>query len=200
MPRPWKPAWHCGWRSSPGPGFCPGGQRYRGPAGFVTAEDFRAVTSLPEIPKEAFLMGNGGLMALNGERKINVQSRGIDHLRYTVARVQTDQINHLVSQTSGSFASPRVSAVGFGFEDISNYEQSVQPIVKKGDYGVNYSSFDFSPLIHASQPGRPPRTACFHLTVEGVRPRTLDDGDAGEGSKDKDWVAISGRPEPLRGR
>jgi len=160
-----------------------------GPGGFVTAEDFLAVTMLPEIPKEAALMGNGGLIALNGERKINVQSRGIDHLRYTVARVQTDQINHLVSQTRGSFESPSFRS-GFGFEDVSDYEQSVQPIVKKGDFAINYSSFDFSPLIRASQPDSPAVHGLFFLQVEGVRPRTPDEGSAGEGSPNSDWVPL----------
>ncbi len=166
-----------------------------GPGGFVTAEDFRGVTALPEIPKEAALMGNGGLMALNGERKITVQSRGIAHLRYTVARVQTDQINHLVSQTRGSFESPDFRS-GFGFEDISEFEQSIQPIVKKGDYAINYSSFDFSPLIHANQPGTAPTHGLFFLNVEGVRPRTPEDGAAAEGLPDSDWIAIN----PSRGR
>ena len=166
-----------------------------GPGGFVTAEDFRDVTVLPAIPKEAALLGKGGLLALNGERKINVQSRGLDHLRYTVARVQTSQINHLVSQTSGSFESPRFRG-GFGLENMSDYEQSVQPIVKKGEYGVNYSSFDFSPLLQAAQPGATPAHGLFHLTVEGVRPRTPEDGDAAEGSPDQDWVPMAPQPRP----
>jgi uncharacterized protein YfaS (alpha-2-macroglobulin family) len=160
-----------------------------GPGGFITAEDFREVTALPEIPKEAALMGNGGLMALNGERKINVQSRGIAHLRYTVARVQTDQINHLVSQTRGSFESPSFRS-GFGFEDVSDYEQTIQPIVKKGEYSVNYSSFDFSPLIRANQEGTAPAHGLFFLNVEGVRPRTPEEAIAGDESPNKDWVTL----------
>ncbi len=160
-----------------------------GPGGFVTAEDFRDVTTLPSIPKEAALTGNGGLMALNGEKKISVRSRGIDHLRYTVARVRTDQINHLVSQTRGNFESPGFRS-GFGFEDISDFEQSIQPIVKKSDYSLNYSSFDFSPLILANQPGTSPRHGLFFLNVEGVRPRTPVDGIAEAGTSDPDWVAI----------
>ena len=161
-----------------------------GPGGFVTPEEFREVTMLPEIPKEAALMGKGGLLALNGERKINVQSRGLDHLRYTVARVQSKQINHLVSQTSGNFESPNFR-YGFGFDNISDSEQSVQPIVKKGEYRVNYSSFDFSSLIRASQPGATPAHGLFYLTVEGVRPRTREDGIVAEGSPDKDWVPLA---------
>ena len=161
-----------------------------GPGGFVTPEDFRDLTALPAIPKEASLLGNGGLLALDGERKISVQSRGLDHLRYTVARVQTDQINHLVSQGSGSFESPYFRG-GFGLESMSEYEQSVQPIVRKSDYSVNYSSFDFTPLLKAAQPGTTPAHGLFHLTVEGVRPRTPEDGAAREGSPDQDWMPVS---------
>ena len=160
-----------------------------GPGGFVTAEEFRAVTALPEIPKEAFLLGKGGLLALNGERKISVQSRGLDHLRYTIARVQTGQINHLVSQTSGSFESPRFRG-NFGMESISNYEQSVQTIVKKGTYGVSYSSFDFTPFLQPAAEAAPAR-GLFHLTVEGVRPRTKADGPAGVESPENDWVTLA---------
>jgi uncharacterized protein YfaS (alpha-2-macroglobulin family) len=160
-----------------------------GPGGFVTPEDFREVINLPAIPREAGLVGSGGLLALNGERKLHVRSRGIDHLRYTVARVQTSQINHLVSQTRGSFESPYFSG-GFGFENVSDYEQTVQPIVKEHDYSVNHSSFDFAPLIQARQPGTAPAAGLFYLTVEGVRPRTPEDGEAEEGSADRDWVPL----------
>ncbi len=161
-----------------------------GPGGFVTAEDWKAITRLPEIPKEAILLGKGGLLALNGERKLSVQSRGLDHLRYTVARVQTTQINHLVSQTNGSFASPSFRG-NFGLENMSEYEQSVQPIVKKTNYSANYSSFDFAPLLHGAQPGAVPTHGLFHLTVEGVRPRTPEDAKVENGSPDKDWVPLA---------
>ena len=166
-----------------------------GPGGFLTAEEFRNITIIPAIPKEASLMGKGGLLALNGERKINVQSRGIDHLRYTVARVQTSQINHLVSQTHGSFESPRFR-YGFGFENVSNYKQSVQPIVTKDKYAINYSSFDFSPMLQAAQPGVTPSHGLFYLTVQGVRPRTPEDGVAAQGSPDQDWIPLA----PTRSR
>ncbi len=163
-----------------------------GPGGFFSAEDFRAVTDLPPIPKEAFLLGKGGLLALNGERKISVQSRGLDHLRYTIARVQTGQINHLVSQSSGSFESPAFSRK-FSFDNIANFEQTVLPIAKKGEYAVNYSSFDFSPLLHGEGAGAAAANhGLFYLSLEAVRPRTPEDDAAPEGSLDKDWIPLAG--------
>lgn len=163
-----------------------------GPGGFLTAEEYRGVVVLPEIPKEASLLGNGGLLALNGERRISVQSRGLDHLRYTLARVQTTQVNHLVSQTSGSFSSPRFR-YGFGLENLATYQQSVQPIVKKGDYEMNYSSFDFSPFLHGEEGAA--THGLFYLTVEGVRPREPKDGEAAEGSPDKEWIPLGNLPQ-----
>jgi alpha-2-macroglobulin len=162
-----------------------------GPGGFVTPEDYREVTTLVPIPRETSVMGNGGLLALNGERKISVQSRGIDHLRHTVARVKADQINHLVSQTRGSFVSPSFYG-GLGFENISEYEQSVQAIARQGEYAVNYSSFDFAPLVDGAKSGR----GLFYLTVEGVRPRTTDDGEVAKESPDREWIALT--PEGSR--
>ena len=162
-----------------------------GPGGFVTPEDYREVTTLHSIPREVSVMGNGGLLALNGERKISVQSRGIDHLRYTVARVKTAQINHLVSQTRGSFESPSFYG-GFGFENISDYGQTVQAIARQSEYAVNYSSFDFTPLIHGADSGR----GLFYLTIDAVRPRTADDGVAAGNSRDLGWLPLT--PESSR--
>jgi len=161
-----------------------------GPGGFVTPEEYREVTTLHSIPREASVMGNGGLLALNGERKISVRSRGIDHLRYTVARVQMGRINHLVSQTHGRFESPSFQG-GLGFADLSDYEQSVQEIAKQGEYAVNYSSFDFAPLVDADRAGADSGRGLFYLSVEGVRPRTPDDGEAAASSPDRDWLPLT---------
>lgn len=162
-----------------------------GLGGFVTAEDWMVITTLREIPKEVLLMGKGGLLALNGERKLGVQSRGLDHLRYSVARVQTSQINHLISQTNGSFASPKFRG-NFGLENISEFERTVQPIVRKTEHSANYSSFDLTPLLNGGQVGAVARHGLFHLTVEGVRPRTPEDGEVEEGFPDKEWLTLAG--------
>ncbi|MFT7304659.1 MAG: hypothetical protein ACI8UZ_003517 [Akkermansiaceae bacterium] len=95
-----------------------------------------------------------------------------------------------MSQTRGSFESPQFNR-GFGFSNVADYEQSVQPIVKSGEYGVNYSSYDFSPLLRAAQPGVAPAHGLFHLTVEGVRPRIPADGVAAAGSPDQDWIGVT---------
>lgn len=156
------------------------------PGGFAAREDFAAVMALPGFAKTAEVMGKGGILALNGERKLSVKSRGFDHLRFTLGRVPAAQINHLVSQTGGRFEAPEFED-SFGWDNMARFHQSVQPIAKKNDYEANYSAFDFAPALAKADDGE---HGLFALEIEGVRARTPEDGDAEKGDPDPAWIAI----------
>ena len=51
-------------------------------------------------------MHDGSLLALSGERKLSILSRGVEQLEFRLARVTPSSINHLVSQSEGNFQSP----------------------------------------------------------------------------------------------
>src|SRR6266478_5942743 len=74
---------------------------------YPLTQDHNAVLPVPELPREVQIQGEGGLLALNGERKLSVRSRGLAGIEYEIARVSTTQINHLVSQTEGQFQHPQ---------------------------------------------------------------------------------------------
>ena len=76
---------------------------------YPLAEDYNAVVDVPRLPREVQIEGQGGLLALNGERKFSVRSRGLNAIEYEIARVGTTQINHLVSQTEGKFRKSEIS-------------------------------------------------------------------------------------------
>ena len=160
------------------------------PGGFATREDFNAIVDVPRFPREATILGRGGILALNGERKLNIKSRGFDHLRFTLARVAAGQINHLVSQTNGSFQSPGFHG-DMGFDDLAHYHSSVQTLVKKNDHESNYSAFDFAPSLLRIEPGgEDAQRGLFHMEVEGVRRRTADDAQPDESDPDPEWIAL----------
>ncbi len=172
------------------------------PGGFVTREDFNAVVDVPMFPRLVTVLGKGGILALNGERKLNIQSRGYEHLRFTLARVLAGQINHLISQSNGTFTSPLIEG-SMGFEDIANFHSSVQTLVKKNDHEMNYSAFDFAPSLLRIEPGgEDAQRGLFYLSVEGVRRRTQDDAKPTDSDPDPEWIALtSGGPrEHDRGR
>lgn len=156
------------------------------PGGFVTPEEFASVVFVPPFPKEAWIAGRGGVLALNGERKLNITSRGFDHLRFTLARVPESRINLLASLARGRFQSPRFWG-GFGLEDIAHFSQTVQQVPRTNDHETNYSRFDFSPALQSGGV----RHGLFHLSVQGVRRRTPNDGPAAPGDPDPDWIALS---------
>lgn len=158
------------------------------PGGFATREDFAAVVAVPAFAKEAQVLGKGGILALNGERKLSVKSRGFGHLRYTLARVPAAEINHLVSQTEGRFEAPEFQGA-FGWEDMAHFHQSVQPIAKKNDHEANYSAFDFAPALAKAAGGG--QHGLFALEIEGVRARTPEDGEAEKGDPDPAWIGLN---------
>ncbi len=161
------------------------------PGGFLLGTDYEQVVTVPMFPREARVVGKGGVLALSGERKVNLKSRGYEHLRTTLARVPAAQVNHLVSQTEGRFEAPEFSGE-FGMANIARFHSSVQSIAKKGDHEASYSAFDFAPALARADANDPePSRGLFYMQVEGVRRRTAEDGEANKDDPDAKWIALS---------
>src|SRR5262249_22240197 len=96
---------------------------------YPLAEDYNAVVAVPDLPREVQIEGQGGLLALSGERKLSIRSRGLNAIEYEIARVATTQINHLVSQTEGKFENQEFKDPHlFSQENISRIAIQHQPV------------------------------------------------------------------------
>ena len=82
------------------------GEGVKAPGGFETNTRFEDRLNVPEFPKETRILGKGNILALDGERKLAVQSRAVDHLRITLGRVPVSQFQHLITLTGGTFDDP----------------------------------------------------------------------------------------------
>jgi hypothetical protein len=139
---------------------------------YPLAEDYNAVVNVPQLPIEVQIESQGGLLALNGERKLSIRSRGLNAIEYEIARVGTTQINHLVSQTEGKFESPRFQAPEFfNEENISRIAVEHQSIALENRWKANYSAFDFSQQLRKPSDGGSER-GLFFLTARGWDPAT----------------------------
>jgi uncharacterized protein YfaS (alpha-2-macroglobulin family) len=137
---------------------------------YPLSEDYNAVIPVPELPREVQFEGQGGLLALSGERKLSVRSRGLATIEYEIARVGTTQINHLVSQTEGNFQNPDFLAPYiFNQENISRIALEHQSIVLENKWKANYSAFDFSEHLRKPADGGSER-GLFFLTARGWDP------------------------------
>lgn len=139
--------------------------------GYPLKDDYATVITVPEPPQELTFQGEGGLLALKGERKLSVKSRGIPGIRYELARVQANQINHLISQTEGDFQHPEFLSDYFNEENISRIAEEKQPVEFTSRFPANYSTFDFSSHLAVPTDGGSER-GLFFLRARAWNPKT----------------------------
>lgn len=139
--------------------------------GYPLEKDYDNVLPVPEPPKELVIQGEGGLLALGGERKLSVKSRGIPGIHYEIARVRADQINHLVSQTEGDFQHPEFLNNSFDAENISVFAEEKQPVAMASRFPANYSTFDFARYLAVPADGSSQR-GLFFLRAKSWDPKT----------------------------
>jgi uncharacterized protein YfaS (alpha-2-macroglobulin family) len=137
--------------------------------GYTLRDDYTAVAPVPVPEKEIVIQGEGGVLALSGERKLSIKSRGVPAIRYEIARVPADQINHLASQTEGNFQNPEFLSRYFNERDIARITLETQTINLRNPVQPNYSTFDFSSHL---LPANGAREGLFFLTVSAWDPRT----------------------------
>ena len=143
----------------------------RARSGYDLAEKFTSVLSAPELPQEIDIQGDGGLLALSGERKLSIRSRGVPLIKFEIDRVLSNQINHLVSQTEGEFQAPEFKHGSFDQDNISKIAREDQTISLQNKWKANYSAFDFSQYLQKPSDGGSER-GLFFVKARGWDPVT----------------------------
>lgn len=179
---------------------------------FRLAKVFDSIRRVPQFPRELKIMHDGAILSLSGSKKLSILSRDVGALRYRIGRIMPGQINHLISQTSGSeFKNPGFySASSFNLDNISEFFHNIKTLQHLPHGKTQYSAFDFGNYLTTS--GGVNR-GLFYLRVEGwderrKRPMGVSDGrlvlitdlgmlvkDSADGSHDVFVQSIrSGRP------
>jgi uncharacterized protein YfaS (alpha-2-macroglobulin family) len=139
---------------------------------FELGADYDTVLNVPQPPVEIEIQGDGGVLALSGERKLSVRSRGVPVIDYEIARVPADQINHLVSQTGGNFQNPEFLNSHFDETNIARIADEKQAINLENHFKSNYSTFDFSNYLKPATDGGSPMQGLFFIKARGWNPKT----------------------------
>lgn len=131
------------------------------------------------FPKEVKLLQNGAVLPLEGSKRLTFVTRGVNGVKVNIARVLPNQINHLISQTYGSFARPAfVSSYYFNESNISQMFSKVIPL----DLSVskaNYSSVDLSEFLRSQN-----SSGLFFVNIQGYDPSS----DSVNGPSDKRFI------------
>jgi uncharacterized protein YfaS (alpha-2-macroglobulin family) len=118
--------------------------------GFQLTDKFDSVSQAPSYPRDVRILHDGALLALSGERKLTISSRGVEELEFRLARVTPSAINHLVSQSEGSFQSPVFSNTNFDETNITEQVIRHQNIADTDTSKNDYSALDFSEFVKDS--------------------------------------------------
>jgi uncharacterized repeat protein (TIGR01451 family) len=117
-------------------------------SGFTLGDTFASVSKMPPYPRQVQIMHDGSLLALSGERKLSILSRGVEQLEYRLSRITPASINHLVSQSEGSFQSPIFNNYTFNESNISEQIIRRQDIADTDTSKNDYSALDFSEFLN----------------------------------------------------
>ncbi|MCL2485057.1 MAG: alpha-2-macroglobulin [Endomicrobia bacterium] len=114
--------------------------------GFVIKKSFETVINSAAFPKEVNLLQNGAVLPLSSNL-LTFKTRGVNGVKVDISRVMPAQINHLISQTYGSFAHPNFrNNWDFNESNISQKFTKTIPLTASISK-ANYSSIDLNEFL-----------------------------------------------------
>ncbi len=142
----------------------------KGYGGYILAKSFTALHPVEKFPEELKIMHNGSILSLSGGKAISILARDIRGIRYTLGRVLPEDLNHLISQTSGTFANPSFQYGNFGEENLSEQIVETQKLPRTREGQTQYTSFDFTKYLNA--PGGGVVRGLYFFRLESWDPDT----------------------------
>lgn len=137
--------------------------------GYVLGDSVEHVLRVPEFPRELSILHQGSLLAMSGEKTLSLFARNVPAMRIEVGRLLPRQLQHLVSQTNGSFATPQFSSWAFDAANITErFIKIVRlPAVEPGK--AQYESLDLGEYLNEDAGDR---RGVFLLRVQAWNPET----------------------------
>jgi len=118
--------------------------------------DYSQIVQVPENLREVKLMSDGSILSLSGERKLPIYSIGIDKLYLEIDKINQQEINHLISQTSryNFFQNPTfINEHSFNEYNISEVFKEEVIVNSRGLHLPHYTDLDFSKYFNLEDSG-----------------------------------------------
>lgn len=129
--------------------------------------DLRTLT-IPNYPKELRILGDGSLLTLSGEKKIALMARDLLGVKVELGRILPDQIQHLISQSSGEFGHPDFLNSDFGQDNLTERFETLIPLTAQAPGTPNYQPVDLSAYMTNAHGGN--KRGIFLLTAKSYDP------------------------------
>ncbi|HEY4184728.1 MAG TPA: alpha-2-macroglobulin [Polyangia bacterium] len=135
--------------------------------GYVLGEAFQTVITVPAYPRMLRILQDGALLAQSGDHRVPVLARDIPAIKYEIGRVLPGQIQHLVTQSAGTFARP---SWNYRFDDsnVAQFFEETHTLVAAPGK-PEYDGLDLSKYLAG---GGDERRGLFLLRAQSFDPRT----------------------------
>ncbi|WP_423186663.1 alpha-2-macroglobulin family protein [Alishewanella sp. d11] len=120
---------------------------------YQLTKTFQSVLSLPEYPKEARISGEGAVLLLSGEQKLQLISRGVPQLKVRLGKVLPQHLNHLISQTGGDISNPFFYNYSFGPENLADITEQLLTANTSKPQQNQFLSLDLKPHLQRAGMG-----------------------------------------------
>lgn len=130
--------------------------------GYLFNEENVSYLTPPVYPLQAEIAFDGSLIPLRGNPAVSFVSRGADTLNVEVARIRPDELNHLMTQTYGSYDRPGFNSYNFTEENISEIFRRDLSLKQVHPAEQNFSSLDLQPYLQG-------RKGIFLIKAKAVR-------------------------------
>jgi alpha-2-macroglobulin len=87
--------------------------------GYQLGESVERIIRVPEFPRELSIMHQGSLLSMSGEKTLSLFARNVRQIRVEVNRLLPRQLQHLITQSNGNFATPRFSNWSFDAANVA---------------------------------------------------------------------------------
>ncbi len=118
---------------------------------YVLNNDYSAVIPVPPFPREITFLHKGALLALTGEKKLSLIIRGLPAVKFSIARVRAEDINHLVTQTSGQFSNPYFLNENFNKQNISEIFSEIRSFNTETPDQEQYTALDIEKYLSSEK-------------------------------------------------
>jgi hypothetical protein len=129
------------------------------------------ILQVPPFPAEVKILSQGSLLALSGERKVAVLARDLPGLKMEIGRILPGQLQHLVTQSNGTFNSPSFNYYIDADNLTERFEKNIPLNLESGK--AHYEALDLTEYLSQGEVKR----GVFLLTVRGYKPTKEASGD-----------------------
>ena len=117
--------------------------------GYQLGESVERIIRVPDFPRELSIMHQGSLLSMSGEKTLSLFARNLRKIRVEVNRLLPRQLQHLVTQSNGNFATPMFSNWSFDAANVAERFVRVLELPPATPGKAQYEAVDLGEFLDA---------------------------------------------------